>query len=358
MTGLDEGQRARFSVLHTRVVPPARRRTHGKVVDDWRWLTSTASRLSRRASPCMVRGGRIRRAHGTGRRATGTSSGRHRRARGLVAAGGGAGDRHDRLAPACGSSLVALPSVQADFGVSALGSLAAVHARHARLRLRRHPAMGRLTDRLGVMVRDPGRHRLPGGRLPRRRPVAIALAIRARLRRADRPGHLGDVRAADGRHLALVPQAPRHRRLDLRLRQLSRRHRSGRRSCSTSSPGRLARDPHRLWRRLRSSSCCRWRWPSAAARPSDPRRRRPRRPGRPRRSPLSPGTLQVLLFVAGIGCCVAMSMPQVHIVAYCGDLGYGPARGAEMLSLMLGMGVISRLASGLDRRPHRRPRRR
>jgi len=39
-------------------------------------------------------------------------------------------------------------------------------------------------------------------------------------------------------------------------------------------------------------------------------------------------------------------MPQVHIVAYCGDLGYGAARGAEMLSLMLGAGVISRLASG------------
>ncbi len=57
--------------------------------------------------------------------------------------------------------------------------------------------------------------------------------------------------------------------------------------------------------------------------------------------------LQVLLVVAGLACCVAMSMPQVHIVAYCGDLGYGTARGAEMLSVMLGMGIISRLASGL-----------
>jgi len=36
----------------------------------------------------------------------------------------------------------------------------------------------------------------------------------------------------------------------------------------------------------------------------------------------------------------------VHIVAYCGDLGYGAARGAEMLSLMLGFGIVSRLASG------------
>jgi MFS family permease len=41
-----------------------------------------------------------------------------------------------------------------------------------------------------------------------------------------------------------------------------------------------------------------------------------------------------------------MSMPQVHIVAYCGDLGYGVQRGAQMLSLMLGFGIISRLASG------------
>jgi MFS family permease len=62
--------------------------------------------------------------------------------------------------------------------------------------------------------------------------------------------------------------------------------------------------------------------------------------------PFSPMTLQVLLCVAGVACCVAMSMPQVHIVAYCGDLGYGVARGADMLSLMLGFGIISRVASG------------
>ena len=61
---------------------------------------------------------------------------------------------------------------------------------------------------------------------------------------------------------------------------------------------------------------------------------------------LSPGKLQGLLAVAGLACCVAMSMPQVHIVAYCSDLGYGVARGAEMLSLMLGFGIVSRVASG------------
>ena len=61
---------------------------------------------------------------------------------------------------------------------------------------------------------------------------------------------------------------------------------------------------------------------------------------------LSPNALMVMLSIAGVACCVAMSMPQVHIVAYCGDLGYGPARGAEMLSLMLGFGIVSRLLSG------------
>lgn len=61
---------------------------------------------------------------------------------------------------------------------------------------------------------------------------------------------------------------------------------------------------------------------------------------------LTPGALQVLLCIAGVACCVAMAMPQVHIVAYCGDLGFGAARGAEMLALMLGLGIVSRLLSG------------
>ncbi len=61
---------------------------------------------------------------------------------------------------------------------------------------------------------------------------------------------------------------------------------------------------------------------------------------------LQPDAAMALLMVAGTACCVAMSMPQVHIVAYCSDLGYGAARGAQMLSLMLGVGIVSRLASG------------
>ena len=61
---------------------------------------------------------------------------------------------------------------------------------------------------------------------------------------------------------------------------------------------------------------------------------------------LSLAGAQTMLCVAGVACCVAMSMPQVHIVAYCGDLGYGAARGAQMLSLMLACGIVSRLISG------------
>jgi MFS family permease len=61
---------------------------------------------------------------------------------------------------------------------------------------------------------------------------------------------------------------------------------------------------------------------------------------------ISRNALTALLWVAGLACCTAMAMPQVHIVAYCADLGYGVARGAEMLSLMLGFGVVSRIAFG------------
>jgi len=62
---------------------------------------------------------------------------------------------------------------------------------------------------------------------------------------------------------------------------------------------------------------------------------------------LSGRNLQWFLGIAGVCCCVAMSMPQVHIVAYCVGLGYGPAIGAELLSVMLACGVISRLTFGI-----------
>jgi MFS family permease len=61
---------------------------------------------------------------------------------------------------------------------------------------------------------------------------------------------------------------------------------------------------------------------------------------------MSPNALMILLCIAGVGCCVAMSMPQVHIVAYCGDLGYGIAHGADMLAVMMAFGIVSRVATG------------
>jgi MFS family permease len=61
---------------------------------------------------------------------------------------------------------------------------------------------------------------------------------------------------------------------------------------------------------------------------------------------MSPNGLQTVLIIAGLACCVAMSMPQVHIVAYAHDMGHGPAHGAQMLSLMLAFGIVSRLLSG------------
>ena len=62
---------------------------------------------------------------------------------------------------------------------------------------------------------------------------------------------------------------------------------------------------------------------------------------------MSPRALAWLIALAGVACCVAMAMPQVHIVALCVDLGFGPAVGAEMLALMLLAGVVSRLAFGM-----------
>ena len=70
------------------------------------------------------------------------------------------------------------------------------------------------------------------------------------------------------------------------------------------------------------------------------------RPADKRPLGFAPARLQGLLCVAGIGCCVAMSAPQVHIVAYATDLGHAAVQGATMLSLMFGCGIVSRLVSG------------
>ena len=62
---------------------------------------------------------------------------------------------------------------------------------------------------------------------------------------------------------------------------------------------------------------------------------------------ISAHALLALLCLAGVACCIAMAMPQVHIVAYCTDLGFGAVKGAQMLSVMLASGVVSRLVFGV-----------
>ena len=132
-----------------------------------------------------------------------------------------------------------------------------------------------------------------------------------------------------------------------RVRQLSRRHDLAAGGAAFHRQRRLARDLYRHRRVLRRHHAAAGAGAAAAAIEQPPCRRRQRRGGAPTAElPLSPTALQVLLCIAGLACCVAMSMPQVHIVAYCGDLGYGVARGADMLSLMLGFGIVSRIASG------------
>jgi MFS family permease len=83
------------------------------------------------------------------------------------------------------------------------------------------------------------------------------------------------------------------------------------------------------------------RAPAALANATDAGRK-----GSPATLGLRPVALQTLLALASVCCCVAMSMPQVHIVAYCGDLGYGVARGADMLALMMAFGIVGRIGSG------------
>ncbi|MEM7251412.1 MAG: MFS transporter [Pseudomonadota bacterium] len=94
------------------------------------------------------------------------------------------------------------------------------------------------------------------------------------------------------------------------------------------------------------------------------RRRLPEQPSAPGgksssstyRTILSEPTLLIVLCSAIVGCCVAMSLPLAHMVAHVSDLGYAPARGAEMLSLalltaalssMVGLGALTSRFGGL-----------
>ncbi|HEX7198433.1 MAG TPA: MFS transporter [Dongiaceae bacterium] len=62
--------------------------------------------------------------------------------------------------------------------------------------------------------------------------------------------------------------------------------------------------------------------------------------------PMPSLALMGLLSAAGFCCCVAMAIPFVHMVAFCGDLGFAAARGSEAISLILLTAVASTFAMG------------
>ena len=49
-----------------------------------------------------------------------------------------------------------------------------------------------------------------------------------------------------------------------------------------------------------------------------------------------------LLGLASFLCCIPMAMPQSHLIAFCGDLGFTTGRGPAMLSVLLVCAFISR----------------
>jgi MFS family permease len=70
------------------------------------------------------------------------------------------------------------------------------------------------------------------------------------------------------------------------------------------------------------------------------------RKGRARVAGLHPNVAQALLCLAGFCCCVPMSVPQAHLVAFCSDIGISPTRSALMLSVMLAAAFVARQAWG------------
>ena len=57
--------------------------------------------------------------------------------------------------------------------------------------------------------------------------------------------------------------------------------------------------------------------------------------------PLPSSVIMVLLSAASFCCCAAMALPFVHMVAFCGDLGYPAARGSEAVSLVLISAIVA-----------------
>lgn len=64
------------------------------------------------------------------------------------------------------------------------------------------------------------------------------------------------------------------------------------------------------------------------------------------RAGLRPGTVTLLLGLTGFGCCLAMAMPQVHILAHCIDLGFTLSQGGGLISAMMLAGISSRVGVG------------
>jgi len=62
--------------------------------------------------------------------------------------------------------------------------------------------------------------------------------------------------------------------------------------------------------------------------------------------PVSSPVLMTMLSAAAFCCCFAMAVPFVHMVAFCGDLGFSAARGTEAVSLVLLTAVASTFALG------------
>ena len=244
------------------------------------------------------------------------------------------------------SVVVALPAVQTEFGVARADASLPYTATMLGFAVG-GVLMGRLADRFGIMLPAACGALLLGVGYVLSGYAATLWQFARGAGAADRPRQLGDVRSAGRRRVALVHAAARHRGRDLRLRQLSRRRVLAADPAAFHRHRRLAADPYRHRPVLRrhhaaagvDAAAARGRRMTTRQRTPPPRKRTPC-------SAYRPNTLLILLSLASVACCVAMSMPQVHIVAYCSDLGYGVARGAEMLSLMLGFGVVSRVASG------------
>lgn len=67
---------------------------------------------------------------------------------------------------------------------------------------------------------------------------------------------------------------------------------------------------------------------------------------RPRVLGLRPNLVLALIAAAGFCCCIPMSIPQGHLVAFCSDIGIPAAQGAAMLSVLQASAFTSRMFWG------------